>query len=107
MQKDERSPDEKAADLRASAARKMDMAHRARTVLDDEYFATKCEQIRQDIWKMFATSQLEDDMARTVARHRLEGLNDILRLLKHDVEDEKLARLDLHELELKEQKRAR
>lgn len=98
---------EKRADAEAKASAELAKASKASAILDSDYFRDKCEQIREEIWRMFATSQLEDDMARTIARHRLEAVNDIIRILKHDIDTGKFASIALEEIALDKERERR
>ncbi len=78
-----------------------DRGHRARRIYENDLFKDAAEAIKDDIWKAFRKSNLDDDAIRRTLRLQLDLLDGFLQTFRHHMETGMLAQIDLELIEEK------
>ena len=98
---DDRSEEERLADAERKAHQELDRANRARQIMEDPLFRDAVEAVKDQLYKDFAASPLEDDKQRLSARIGIDMLDRVLTSLRKHVETGKMAALSLADIDRK------
>ena len=96
---DDRTEEEKLADDEKKARGQINRAHQANRLLESELFQGAVEAVKDQIWREFIASDLDDDQKRRNCRVGLEILDRILSQMRHHVQTGKLATGHLTDIE--------
>jgi hypothetical protein len=99
--RDDRSPAERLADQESRARKEVQLEQKASNILDSPLLKDAIEAVKDQLYKEFAASALEDDNLRLRARIGIEMLDRVLKHLRHHIDTGKMARVALAEVEEK------
>ena len=74
-------------------------ANRAKSIIEDELFLEAVEAVKDQLWRDFAQSKLDDDNLRRNARIGVDMLDRILSSLRKHIETGKMADKALADIE--------
>lgn len=71
--------------------REVEEGRKATALLENPYFKSVTERVKDKIWQEFSTTRIDDDTTRKNARLLLGAMNEFLTIIRRDEETGKLA----------------